>query len=129
MAIPRGDITVSDRPINSEPVPKWTFKIEITPTLCMSCPSQRFSSHLITSYPVERFSLDIWMFLIFGKKMHRILLECTTPGSDRVFLFNIQREHIAMLKLPRHFIGRRIILYMFNVSSSFQDESFQSFFC
>ena len=110
IAVPRCNVFVTNRPINSKTITSGTFKIIGTPSLCLTGPHQRFTSCLITPDPIKRLLLNIRMFCILHKEMHGIFTKCITFTDDRIGIFYFLCEFIPMWELPWHLIRSGIIL-------------------
>src|SRR5690242_19834864 len=75
IAIPWRQVCITDGPVYGETITLWSFKVEITPALSLSCPKQRLSSHLVTADPIKRILLYVWMLIIFYKEVCGIFSE------------------------------------------------------
>src|SRR5690606_31367184 len=119
IAIPRGQILVPYRPVNRKAVPPWSPEVNVAPPLRVSCPGQGLSSYLVSSYPVERLFLGIFMLPILHKKMHGVFLEGRTSASYRILVLYFQRKLVEVLQLPRLHMCRGIVCDMLHVPTPF----------
>src|SRR5690606_8566304 len=87
-----------------------------------------FTSNLVCLDPVEWFNLYIRMLIVFDKKVECVFVECVTLTDDRVGFEDLAGQLIAMRKLPRVHGCRRIVFYMYNVTTSLEYERLQALF-
>src|SRR5687768_722240 len=119
MRIPWLDIFVAYGPVDGKSVARGSFKIVITPPLSLARPQQRFSSHVITAYPSERFFLDEWLFVIFDSPVHCFLAH---ESRELVVLALFKGNGAPVFKLPWRFPGSGIVLDVFDVTSALENE-------
>src|SRR2546423_3398990 len=126
MGIPGCKIIIPDGPIHCKCIAGGRFKFKPAPALRCPCPNKRFAAHLVTSYPVKRFFLDVWMLFILYKKMLGGFIESIATANNRVFFSDMQRHGQTMFKIPWIFGGCRIIFDMLHIPAAFQNQGFQT---
>src|SRR4026208_343655 len=128
MAVPGCYVLISDGPVDSVAVAGGTFKVKITPPLCIPRPHDTFAAHLVTANPVKRLLLHVWMIFILYKEMHGIFPESIATADHRVFIGNLIRQLVPMFKFPWHHVGRRIIFQMLHIAAAFKKQGLQPSF-
>ncbi|EKB47972.1 hypothetical protein B879_03433 [Cecembia lonarensis LW9] len=71
MAVPWGQVFITNGPINGISVSGRPFKVQIRPSLRLSGPKQRLPSHLISPCPLKRLFLYSLLFPLLHPKMGR----------------------------------------------------------
>src|SRR5690606_10133174 len=128
MTIPRGDIPVTDGPVLAIIKPFGCFKFKITPSLGLACPQQRFAPHLIPSYPVKRFFLNILLVIVVDIKMACGLTVSIMFTDQPVVCQVLEGFPVTVFELPAIGVGGRIIFDMFYHPSPFNQQGLKSFF-
>ena len=129
IAVPWCNVFITYRPIDCKTITCGTFKIICTPSLYLTCPHERFTTGLISPDPIKWLLLYVRMLSIFHKEMHGVFSKCIAFTDDRICIFYFLRKFISMWKLPRHFIGSRIIFKVLDFFTSFQNKCLETFFC
>src|SRR5690606_4641382 len=128
MRIPGCYIFITDRPFQTVPVTRRRSKFKFAPALACSAPGKGFATHLVTPYPVKWLFLHIRVILILNKEMSCLFAETGSFTDQRIF-FQVGFCYITpVLKFPGILKSGRIVLYVFNVSSPFQNQCSQSQF-
>ena len=128
VVIPRRDVSVAYRPVSSYAFSGVGFKIQVAQAETMPRPHQRLAAGLIAAHPVEWLDLVIRMVAVFDEKMLGVLFEIEDVFLNEILFLILDGQFVAVRQFPRVFIGRRVILDMFDVAASFEHQRLQSFF-
>src|SRR3569833_357247 len=109
VAVPRRNVLIADRPVDSIPETLGSRKFEIAPALAGPPPHDRLTANLVAADPVERLFLYVGMLLVFYKKVLCVLAEGITLTDDGVFVDHGFWLLHAMRKVPRVFSGGGIV--------------------
>src|SRR5579859_1812188 len=133
VTIPGGEVVVADGPGDGDAVAGGAFELEGAPALGLAGPEQGFAAYLVAPDPVERFFLDIGMFLVFYEEVLGGFAVGVAAGHDGVVVEDFQGELAAVGKVPGIFCGGGIVLEVFHGAAAFEQEGcqalFAEFFC
>ena len=126
VAIPGGQISIANGPVNSESVTGRAVEIEVAPPLRLPRPHQRFTANLIAPNPVEWFFLHIRVFGIFHKKLFGAFIKRIALADNRVGLAHLPSELAPVFKFPGLLHGGGVVGHVLHVAPAFQHECFEA---
>src|SRR3970040_191786 len=123
MRVPRFKVAIAYRPIDRKSGSRSSFKVKITPSLCLSCPQQGLASDMISAKPAERLFSCIRLLIVLKSPMQCLFAQ--KPGGLVPDPF-LQRHGTPEFELPCRPGSRGIIFYVLYIAASLKDQRFQS---
>ena len=68
IAVPWGDVLVTDGPVGTESVTRIRFEVEVAPAIALPAPHDGPAAYVVAPDPVEWFDLIVWMFGIIHEE-------------------------------------------------------------
>ena len=109
------------------------FEVKIAQSVALTAPHQGPSAYMVATDPLKWLHLGIWIFKIVHEKLLRHLIIsiafALNGGVGAVFL----GLPSTVFQFPWVFFGSHVILHMFHIASSFDEDgleaTFSQFFC